>query len=64
MPSARTPSRVTIPCRSSSSSASARRSGVPANSRSARDQRPCVAVTAVDREREKRRGRRSGFGTP
>ena len=45
MPSARTPSRVTMPCRSSSSSASARRSGVPANRRSVGDQRPCVAVT-------------------
>jgi hypothetical protein len=38
---------VITPCRSSSSSASARRSGVPANSRSVRDQRPCVAVIAV-----------------
>ena len=64
MPSARTPSRVTIPCRSSSSSASARRSAAPAKSRSVRDQRPCVAVAAVARVREKRLGLRSGFGTP
>ncbi len=54
-----------MPCRSSRSSASARRSGsAPAKRRSVRDQRPCVAVTTLARRREKRRGRRSGFGTP
>ena len=42
----------------------ARRSGVPAKSRSVRDQRPWVAVTTDARARENRRGRRSGFGTP
>src|SRR4030095_9370413 len=62
--SARTPSRVTIPWRSSRSSASARRSLSPAKSRSVSDQRPWVAVIAVARRREKRRGLRSGLGTP
>src|SRR5581483_9768060 len=60
MPSPRTPSRVTIPCRSSRSSASARRSGWPAKSAPARAQRPCVAVGRWARERAKRRDRRSG----
>src|SRR2546429_39056 len=72
LPSAGTPSGVTIPCRSGSSAGRARRSGpVPGpgpetgpKRRSVRDQRPCVAVISVARRREKRRGRRSGFGTP
>src|SRR5438067_2282538 len=63
MPSPRTPSRVTIPCRSSSSSASARRSGSPRKSGAASDQRPCVAVTAAARARENRRTRWSGRGS-
>src|SRR5437660_1029092 len=55
MPSPRTPSRVTIPCRSSSSSASVRRSGRPAKSRSVGDHRPCVEVMLAARWREHRR---------
>ena len=51
------PSRVTIPWRSSKSSASERRSGWPAKSRSVSDQRPWVAVISPARRREKRRGR-------
>jgi hypothetical protein len=56
MPSARTPSRVTIPCRSSRSSARARGSGAPGKRPVVPDQRPCVAVIASARCREKRRG--------
>src|SRR5436305_1972732 len=54
MPSPRTPSRVTMPCRSSRSSARARRSGRPGKSPAESDQRPCVAVTCDIREREER----------
>src|SRR5919204_125239 len=59
MPSPRTPSRVTIPCRSRRSSASARRSGRSAKRRSVSDHRPWVAVIAAARVREKRRERRA-----
>ena len=51
-----------MPWRSRSSSASARGSGSPAKIGAVPAQRPCVAVIASDRRREKRRGRRSGLG--
>ena len=63
-PSARTPSRTMMPCLSSRSSASARRSTAFGNSREASDQRPCVEVVPAARVRANRRGRRSATGVP
>ena len=51
-----------MPWRSRSNSASARGSGSPAKIGALLAQRPCVAVIASERRREKRRGRRSGRG--